>query len=92
MKNFEKQNNYKMKEKQQEKKQEKQEEKQEEKIEEIYYNTNSIASANDFTGLIPSAVECKSQSESYSNEFNMHRQKTVNFGDLEETVKKKFKK
>lgn len=48
-------------------------------FEECYYNKNSIASANEFTGLIPSSVENETEAESYCEEFGIHEQEKVNF-------------
>lgn len=56
--------------------------KEEKDFEERYYNiNNSIASANEYTGLIPSAVESEQESESYCDEFKIHEQEKVEFNE-----------
>jgi len=46
-----------------------------------YPDHNSIASANEFTGLISSAIDTHWEAEAYSEEFHIHEQTEVCFDE-----------
>lgn len=50
------------------------------------FNSNSIVSANEYTGLIYPAIDDEQKAETYTEEFKITRQKKA---EIEESPKKK---